>query len=302
MRKAAQLTAGNLIQPLFVHNGARDEPIGSMPGMTRLSRDSLVREVERARSLGVFGIALFPKVEDNLKSNDGREAWNPEGLIPSVVRELKQSVPGIHIVCDVALDPYSSMGQDGIVNERNEVDNDLTVAALVKQAAAQVEAGADIIAPSDMMDGRVLALRHAIQGKAKIMSYSAKYATSYYGPFREALDSAPVAGMDKKTYQMNPGNSDEATREAFADVREGADIIMVKPGLPYLDILANLSQLGVPLAVYHVSGEYAMLKAGAAAGTIDERTEVLRAMNAFRRAGADYILTYYASHIAENWI
>eukprot|EP01061_Rhynchopus_euleeides_P034885 TRINITY_DN58847_c0_g1_i1.p2 TRINITY_DN58847_c0_g1~~TRINITY_DN58847_c0_g1_i1.p2 ORF type:complete len:312 (+),score=98.36 TRINITY_DN58847_c0_g1_i1:112-1047(+) len=296
----------NLIQPLFMHGGVKDEAIGSMPGMKRLTRDSLIGEVRRAHAAGVYGVALFPKVDDELKCNAGAESWNPEGLVPEMVRAIKQEVPGIKVITDVALDPYSSMGQDGIVHN-GEVHNDLTLDALVRQAACHVEAGADIVAPSDMMDGRIGAIRSVIGDDAKIMSYAAKYASAFYGPFRDALDSAPMPGTDKKTYQMNPGNSREALSEALTDIREGADYIMVKPGLPYLDIVSALSmhldesQQHIPLAVYHVSGEYAMLNAAVEQYGLDEGEEVLKVLHAFRRAGAELVLTYYATRAAEAW-
>ena len=290
-----------------MHNGTTDDPIGSMPGMKRLSRDSLVKEVQRAEAAGVWGVALFPKVEDHLKSNAGEEAWNEHGIVPEMVRAIKEVAPRIKVITDVALDPYSSMGQDGIVHN-NEVNNDMTVEALVRQAQCQVDAGADIVAPSDMMDGRIGAIRHAIGDRAEIMSYAAKFASAYYGPFRDALDSAPMPGTDKKTYQMSPGNSREAMLEVLMDIREGADYLIVKPGLPYLDIVSNLAynipyfgKEPVPLASYHVSGEYAMMKAAVERHNLNEQEEVHKVLSAFRRAGCEYILTYYATHAAENW-
>eukprot|EP01064_Diplonema_japonicum_P027909 TRINITY_DN4164_c1_g1_i1.p1 TRINITY_DN4164_c1_g1~~TRINITY_DN4164_c1_g1_i1.p1 ORF type:complete len:302 (+),score=39.30 TRINITY_DN4164_c1_g1_i1:57-962(+) len=301
MRRAV-LSQKNLVQPLFVHDGAANQMISSMPGQTRHTFDSVLKEVERARDAGLWGVALFPKVADNLKSNHGEEAWNPDGLIPRVVREIDQVVGkgGLKIITDVALDPYSSSGQDGIVLN-GKVDNDATVEALVKQSICQIQAGSDVVAPSDMMDGRVAAIKKAIP-HAVVMSYAAKYASAFYGPFRDALGSAPTPGTDKKTYQMNFANAKEALLECHHDVQEGADFLMVKPGLPYLDVLASLRPLPLPLAVYHVSGEYAMIKAAVEAGEVDEEEEVLSTMNAFRRAGAELILTYYATQIAENWI
>ena len=311
MRRGVALTSRNLIQPLFMHDGPGDEDIGSMPGMRRLAPDSLLAEVHRAKAAGVWGVALFPKVPNELKTNEGEESWNPNGLVPQMVRAIKKEVPGIKVVTDVALDPYSSMGQDGIVHE-GEVHNDRTVDALVRQALCQVEAGSDVIAPSDMMDGRIGAIRAAIGDRAEIMSYAVKYASAFYGPFRDALDSAPVPGMDKKTYQMNPANTREALIEALTDVREGADYVMVKPGLPYLDVvrmlaepLQQMEQEGrkrTPLAVYHVSGEYAMIKAAVELHGVDEKEEVLKVFRSFRRAGAELILTYYATQAAENWL
>jgi len=306
MVREARLAPEDLIQPLFVHDGdGPDEPIESMPGMFRHSLPSLVDRCGRAWEAGVPAVALFPKVHDALKTEDGRAAWADDGIVPEAIRALKEALPDLLVICDVALDPYSSLGQDGVVID-GRIDNEATVAALVQQAACQARAGADIVAPSDMMDGRVGAIRARLdeQGSTDtlILAYSAKYASAFYGPFRDALDSAPRGGADKKTYQMDPGNSDEALHEVALDLDEGADIVMVKPGMPYLDIVWRVKQeFGRPVAVYQVSGEYAMFKAAAANGWIDERKTVTEALLGFRRAGADAVLTYYATDVA-TWL
>ena len=292
----------HLIYPLFIHTGEADAPIGAMPGCARLGPRGLMAEVEAARAVGVGIVALFPAVAEGLKSSDGREAWNPEGLIPRTLRALKERWPDLVVVTDVALDPYSSDGHDGIVGPDGRILNDETVAALCEQALCQARAGADIVAPSDMMDGRVQALREALDGEGftdvSILAYTAKYASGFYGPFREALESAPKSG-DKKTYQMDPGNAREALREAELDEVEGADILMVKPAGPYLDILHALRRAtSLPLAAYQVSGEYAMLKAAAERGWLDEKRVVLESLLSIRRAGADMIFTYYARQAA----
>jgi porphobilinogen synthase len=300
-----RVTADDLIQPLFVFAGdGPDVPIASMPGQARLSESRLVEEVARAHEAGVKGVALFPKVDDALKSLDGAEAWNDEGLIPRVVRRLKAEVPDIAVICDVALDPYSSLGQDGIVVD-GRIDNDRTLAALVEQAACQARAGADMVAPSDMMDGRVGAIRRVLDAGGHddtlILAYSAKYASSFYGPFRDALDSAPRGGLDKRTYQMDPANGDEALHEVELDLDEGADIVMVKPGLPYLDIVWRVRErFQRPVAVYQVSGEYAMIEAAGRNGWIDRDKCLMETLVAFKRAGADMILTYFATEVAEK--
>lgn len=301
-----RLTAHDLIQPLFVREGdGPDEPIASMPGMYRHTLPTLIERAGQAVDAGVPAVALFPKVADARKSLDGAEAWNPEGLVPRVVRALKQVYPGLAVITDVALDPYSRLGQDGIVRD-GVIVNDETVAALVRQAVCHAEAGADMVAPSDMMDGRVGAIRAALDEAGAtdtlILAYSAKYASAFYGPFRDALDSAPRGGGDKRTYQMDPGNGDEALHEVALDLGEGADIVMVKPGMPYLDIVWRVKEaFGRPTFVYQVSGEYAMFKAAAANGWIDERATVLEALLGFRRAGADAVLTYYATDAA-RWL
>jgi porphobilinogen synthase len=307
-----QLSASDFIYPLFVHEGASNEPIGAMPGAQRWSLEGLVDEVGRAWDLGIRCVVLFPKVADGLKSEDGAECCNDHGLIPRAIRRLKQEHPGMAIMTDVALDPYSCDGHDGIVNEHGVVLNDETVAMLCRQAVAQARAGADLIGPSDMMDGRVGAIREALDEEGYenvgIISYTAKYASAYYGPFREALDSAPrPAGgkpipKDKATYQMDPANGREAITEALLDEQEGADILMVKPGLAYLDIIHRLrSETELPIAAYNVSGEYAMVKAAAERGWIDERAITLETLLCFKRAGADLILTYHACDAAQ-WL
>ncbi len=299
------LTPHDLVQPLFVHDGdGPDEPIASMPGQARLSVARLVEEAVRAHAAGVPAIALFPRIDDRFKTLDGRFAWDDEGLVPRAVRAVKAAAPELAVITDVALDPYSSLGQDGVVVD-GRIDNDLTLAALVRQAACQARAGADIVAPSDMMDGRVGAIRDRLDGDdhadVLILSYAAKYASAFYGPFRDALDSAPRGGTDKRTYQMDPGNSAEALHEVALDLAEAADIVMVKPGMPYLDVVWRVKQtFQRPVAVYQVSGEYAMLKAAAANGWLDERKVVDEALLAFKRAGADFILSYFAIEVAER--
>ncbi|HHH31531.1 MAG TPA: porphobilinogen synthase [Polyangiaceae bacterium] len=294
----------HLIYPLFVHDGSDKQPISSMPGCFRLGLDDLKREVEGAMAEGVRSVVLFPAVPDELKTGDGREAFNPEGIIPRYLRALREAFPEVVLVTDVALDPYSSDGHDGIVDD-GKILNDETVEVLVKQALAQAEAGADIIAPSDMMDGRVGAIRDALDRAGftdiSILSYTAKYASAFYGPFRDALESAPKFG-DKKTYQMDPANVREALREIELDESEGADMLMVKPALPYLDVIRLMRRATtLPVAAYQVSGEYAMLKAASQNGWLDERKVALEALTAIRRAGADVILTYYARQAA-RWL
>lgn len=300
-----KLSPADLIQPYFVFEGDESEAILSMPGQRRLTEPDLIEAARLAWTRGVPAIALFPKIPEEQKSLDGGEAWNEDGLIPRVVRALKLEIPELAVITDVALDPYSSLGQDGIV-VNGQIHNDQTVAALVKQAVCQAKAGADMVAPSDMMDGRVGAIRQGLDEagcqETLILSYSAKYASSFYGPFRDALDSAPRGGGDKKTYQMDPANAAEALKEVALDLEEGADIVMVKPGMPYLDIVWRVKQAyGRPVAVYQVSGEYAMFKAAGANGWIDERATVLEALLGFKRAGADMILTYYATEVA-GWL
>ncbi|MBC8070686.1 MAG: porphobilinogen synthase [Deltaproteobacteria bacterium] len=302
-----QTTLGpqHFIYPLFVHAGDLDVPIGSMPGCARLSPASLLAEVERARDVGVKMIALFPAIDDALKHPHGKESYNPDGLVPRMVGEIKQRWPEVMLVTDVALDPYSSDGHDGIVAADGRILNDETVAVLCKQAVAQARAGADIVAPSDMMDGRVGAIRDALDEagftECSILAYTAKYASGFYGPFREALDSAPRAG-DKKTYQMDPANAREALRELMLDEDEGADMVMVKPAGPYLDVISAVrAATSLPVAAYQVSGEYAMLKAAAERGWLDERKVALESLLSIRRAGADVILTYYARQVAQ-WL
>ena len=309
MVREHHVSAADFIYPLFVHEGASNEPIGAMPGAQRWSLDGLLGEVGRAWDLGIRCVVLFPKVADGLKTEDGSECFNDGGLIPRAIRRIKQEHPGMTVMTDVALDPYSCDGHDGIVSNDGIVLNDETVEILCKQAVTQAAAGADLVGPSDMMDGRVGAIREALDDEGfshvGIISYTAKYASAYYGPFREALDSAPRAATgkpipnDKITYQMDPANSREALTEALLDEQEGADIMMVKPGLAYLDIIHRLrAETELPIAAYNVSGEYAMVKAAAEKGWIDERAVVLETLLSFKRAGADLILTYHACDAA----
>ena len=301
------LTTDDLIWPVFVHELDGRAPVGSMPGVDRMSIDELLREAEQALELGVPVIDLFPVIDPSRKSLDAAEAWNEDGLAQRAVRALKQRFPELGVMTDVALDPYTTHGQDGIIDERGYVLNDITVEALVKQSVSHAQAGVDIVSPSDMMDGRIGAIRRALDAaghiNCRIMAYSAKYASAFYGPFRDAVGSSGNLGKaDKKTYQMDPANSDEAMREIALDLEEGADIVMVKPGMPYLDIVRRVKQeFGVPTFAYHVSGEYAMLKAAALNGWLDERACVMETMIGFKRAGADGVLTYYAPQIA-RWL
>ncbi|RMG56772.1 MAG: porphobilinogen synthase [Gammaproteobacteria bacterium] len=303
-----RLGSDDLIYPVFVLEGeGRREAVPSMPGVERLSIDLLLAEAERALTLGIPAMALFPVTPPEAKSEDAREAWNPEGLAQRAVRALKARFPELGVITDVALDPFTTHGQDGLIDDTGYVLNDETVEVLVRQALSHAEAGADVVAPSDMMDGRIGAIREALEGaghrNTRILAYSAKYASSFYGPFRDAVGSAANLGAGNKyTYQMDPANSDEALREVAMDLQEGADMVMVKPGMPYLDIVRRVSEtFGVPTFVYHVSGEYAMLKAAAQNGWLDERTTVLEALLGCKRAGADGILTYYAPQVAE-WL
>lgn len=305
LRETEALRPDRFIYPLFVHAGEGDIPIASMPGCSRLSREGLLREVEAAIAVGVRSVVLFPAIEEGLKTPRGEESANENGLIPRVIRRLKHLWPELVVVTDVALDPYSSDGHDGVVGFDGEIENDETVEILCRQALCQAEAGADVIAPSDMMDGRVGALRATLDAngftETSILAYTAKYASSFYGPFRDALDSAPKKG-DKKSYQMDPANRREALRELEYDEEEGADMVMVKPAGAYLDVIAALrANTTLPIAAYQVSGEYAMLKAAAQQGWLDERKTVLESLLAIRRAGADVILTYYARQVAE-WL
>lgn len=310
MAREARLSTDHLVQPLFLVDGESiREEISSMPGQHRLSVDALVEEAETLHQLGIPAIALFPKVEDALKDERGSEGLNPDGLFPRAVRALKRAVPEMTLITDVALDPYSSDGHDGIVRD-GRIANDETLEVLAHMAVVQAEAGADIIAPSDMMDGRVAAIRRALDEAGHtdtaILSYTAKYASSFYGPFRDALDSAPRAQSDvpadKKTYQMDPANAREALRELALDLDEGADMVMVKPALAYLDVIYRIRQAcAVPVAAYHVSGEYAMIQAAAQRGWLDERAAATEALLALRRAGADLILTYFAKKMA-TWM
>jgi porphobilinogen synthase len=302
-----RLTADDLIWPVFVQEGqGQRTPIASMPGVARLSLDLLCAEVERAAELGIPAVAIFPVIDPARKTEDGREATNPDNLVCRAVRAVKERVPGIGIVCDVALDPFTTHGQDGIVRD-GYVVNDETVAVLQQQAVLQAQAGCDVIAPSDMMDGRIGQVRDALDGKGlihtRILSYAAKYASAYYGPFRDAVGSAKNLGKsDKRTYQMDPANGDEALREVALDLEEGADMVMVKPGMPYLDIVQRVkSTFGVPTYAYQVSGEYAMLKSAAELERLDFRAVMLEALLSFKRAGADGVLTYAALDVAK-WL
>ena len=302
------LTVNDLIQPVFVLEGKdRQEPVASMPGVERMTFDWLLKYAEELTRLGVPAIALFPVIPEEKKTDKAQEAWNAKGLVPTVVQSLKQDFPQLGVITDIALDPYTSHGQDGLIDEDGYVLNDETVAALVKQALCHAEAGADVVAPSDMMDGRIGAIRDALEDAGhihtRILAYSAKYASSFYGPFRDAVGSAGNLGKGTKyEFQMDPANSDEAIREVALDLEEGADMIMIKPGLPYLDIVRRVSEeLQFPTFVYQVSGEYAMLKAAGRQGWIDERACVLEALLSIKRAGANGILTYFAK-AAAGWL
>jgi porphobilinogen synthase len=299
------LSTADLIWPMFVAEGQQSRvPVASMPGVERLSVDEIVREAERAAKLTIPCIALFPYTDPGLRDDDGSEALNPDNLVCRAVRAVKKAVPEIGILCDVALDPYTSHGHDGLLRD-GVILNDETVALLVQQALVQAEAGCDIIAPSDMMDGRVGAIREGLDARnltnVSIMAYAAKYASAFYGPFRDAVGSAKTLTGDKRTYQMDPGNSDEALREVALDIAQGADMVMVKPGLPYLDIVRRVKDaFGVPTFAYQVSGEYAMLAAAAQNGWLDGDRAMMESLIAFKRAGADGVLTYFAPQAAES--
>jgi porphobilinogen synthase len=302
------LSTDDLIYPLFVTEGLnRREPVASMPGIERLSLDLLLKEAEEAAQLGIPAIVLFPVITAEKKSLDAAEAYNPDGLVQQSVRALKQALPNLGVITDVALDPYTVHGQDGLIDGSGYVVNDATVEVLVKQALSHAQAGADIVAPSDMMDGRIGAIRQALETQqyhnVKILAYSAKYASSFYGPFRDAVGSAGnLGGGNKYSYQMDPANSDEALREVQLDLDEGADMVMIKPGMPYLDIIQLVKRTyGVPTFAYQVSGEYAMIKAAAMNGWLDEKQVVLESLLAFKRAGSDAILTYFAKSVAK-WL
>ncbi len=306
LMRESVLTANDFIYPVFVLEGdGRVEKVASMPGVERQSLDGLLRTAERAVSLGIPAIALFPVIDPSLKSLDAEEAYNPAGLVPRVVKALKRAFPDLGVITDVALDPYTSHGQDGLIDASGYVLNDETLEVLARQALCHAEAGADVVAPSDMMDGRIGRIRDDLnaagQIHTRILAYSAKYASSFYGPFRDAVGSAANLGKgNKSTYQMDPANSDEALREVALDLQEGADMVMVKPGMPYLDIVRRVKdQFGVPTYAYHVSGEYAMLKAAAQNGWLDEEACMLESLLAFKRAGADGILTYFALDAAQ---
>lgn len=301
--RETSLTADDLIWPIFVIEGRQArEPVASMPGVERLSVELAVEAAESAAELGIPAIAVFPNTPSERRTEDGREAFNQDNLVCRAVRAIKAAVPDIGVMCDVALDPYTSHGHDGLLRE-GEILNDETVEALVRQTLVQAEAGCDIIAPSDMMDGRIGAIRQALESNGfsgvQIMAYSAKYASAFYGPFRDAVGSSSTLIGDKRTYQMDPGNSDEALREAELDIAEGADMIMVKPGLPYLDIVRRIKDaFGVPTFAYQVSGEYAMIMAAVANGWLDGARVIPESLIAFKRAGADGILTYFARDVA----
>ena len=302
------LLADDLIYPVFVLNGKnREEKIPSMPGITRLSADKLMRQAENCLELGIPALAIFPVIDPEQKSLTATEALNPKGLVPQVVKKLKKSFPELGVITDVALDPYTSHGQDGLIDDSGYVMNDETVEVLAQQSLIHAEAGADMVAPSDMMDGRIAVIRNTLDSKkfihTRILAYSAKYASNFYGPFRDAVGSATNLDRgSKETYQMDPANSDEAIWEVEMDLEEGADIIMIKPGMPYLDIVRRVKErFKAPTFVYQVSGEYAMLKSAALNGWLDEETCVLESLLAMKRAGADGILTYYAIHAA-NWL
>jgi porphobilinogen synthase len=299
------LAPQHFVHPLFIHEAKDDVAIASMPGCARLGLDGLLREVEATMAVGVGSVVLFPAVADALKTSSAKEAFNPEGLVPRTIRELKARFPSLVVMTDVALDPYNSDGHDGLVAPDGRILNDETVKVLCKQAVMHAQAGADVVAPSDMMDGRVAAIREALDDagftEVSILSYAAKYASAFYGPFRDALDSAPRAG-DKLTYQMDPANVREAIREIELDEDEGADILMVKPAGMYLDVIRAVREAStLPISAYQVSGEYAMLAAAAERGWLDERKTVLESLLAIRRAGADLIFTYYARRAAE-WL
>jgi porphobilinogen synthase len=307
LMRESSLSADDLVLPVFVHGLDGRAPVASMPGVERLSVDELLRVAERASELRIPALALFPVTAPEAKSLDAAAAWDDAGLAQRAVRAVKQRFPGLGVITDVALDPYTVHGQDGIVDDTGYVVNDATVDALVRQALSHARAGADVVAPSDMMDGRIGAVRQALEAEGhvhtRILAYSAKYASAFYGPFRDAVGSAAALGKaDKKTYQMDPGNAEEALREVELDLAEGADMVMVKPGLPYLDVVRRVKDaFGAPTFVYQVSGEYAMLKAAAAQGWLDERACVLESLLAFRRAGADGILSYFALDAA-GWL
>jgi porphobilinogen synthase len=301
------VTPSDLIYPVFILDGQNQrQQVASMPGVERLSVDLLLKVAEEAVALGIPVLALFPVIESSLKTYDGVEATNPDGLVPRAVRELKRHFPQLGIMTDVALDPYTTHGQDGLPDENGYIVNEKTIAMLTRQALAQAEAGVDIVAPSDMMDGRIGAIRMALEEKefihTRIMAYSAKYASGYYGPFREAVGSAANLGKaDKNTYQMDPANSDEALREVALDIAEGADMVMVKPGMPYLDVVRRVKdEFKVPTFAYQVSGEYAMLQAAFQNGWLDPDKVIMETMMSFKRAGADGVLTYFAMDVARR--
>lgn len=303
LTRETSVSTNDLVYPLFLHDKDHDENIESMPGCKRWSINGLINEVRRAHKLGIGAVILFPAIEDNLKSSFANECYNQNGLIPKAIQKLKKEVPDLTVITDIALDPYSSDGHDGVVSPSGEILNDITVDILCKQAICHAKAGVDIVSPSDMMDGRVGAIREVLDEEGftdvSIMSYTAKYASSFYGPFRGALDSAPKSG-DKMTYQMDPGNSREALRELIQDEDEGADIVMVKPAGYYLDLVYLFKENSdLPVAAYQVSGEYLMIKAAAKSGWLDENKIILESLLSIKRAGADIIITYFAAKAAE---
>ena len=305
LQREHNLQASDLIYPVFVSDSGKSrEPVESMPGVERLSIDELLKEAEQVHKLGVPALAIFPVVDSSKKSLEAQEAFNPEGLAQQAIRSLKKELPELGIISDVALDPFTSHGQDGLIDENGYVMNDETVEVLIKQGLSHAEAGVDIVAPSDMMDGRVIGIRDALESNdyrnTKILAYSAKYASSFYGPFRDAVGSAGNLGSGNKyTYQMDPANSDEALHEVSLDINEGADMVMVKPGMPYLDIVRRVKdEFKMPTFVYQVSGEYSMLKAASLNGWLDEKECVMEALLCIKRAGADAILTYYTKDVA----
>jgi len=308
LMRETRLTPADLVWPVFVLEGENVvQDVPSMPAVQRMSIDRLLKAAHHCHALGIPAIALFPIVGEERKSLDGRESWNPDGLAQRAVSALKESVPQLGVITDVALDPFTTHGQDGLIDDAGYVLNDATVDVLVKQALSHAEAGADVVAPSDMMDGRIGAIRQALEtegfSNTRILAYAAKYASAFYGPFRDAVGSAAnLAGGNKYSYQMDPANSDEAIREVALDIEEGADMVMIKPAMPYLDIVRRVKdEFGVPTLAYQVSGEYAMLKAASANGWLEEKAVVIEALTGIRRAGADAILTYYAIQVAE-WL
>lgn len=306
MVRETRLVPQQLIQPLFVAEGALKGPISSMPGVVRLDLEELAREAVALHKLGIGCIALFPVIPPSLKNDEGTEALNPNGLVPRAIAAVKKACPDIAVMVDIALDPYTTHGHDGLLDKNGLVDNDETVEILRRQALVYARAGADIVAPSDMMDGRVGQIRQVLERdgykNVVILSYAAKYASAFYGPFRDAVGTASALKGDKRNYQMDPANTDEAMREVELDIAEGADIVMVKPGMPYLDIIRRVKErFEVPVAAYQVSGEYAMLRAAIANGWLDEKKAMMEALLCFRRAGADIILTYYAKQAAQ-WL
>ena len=305
LTRETSLTTDDLVWALIVHDGEDPRiPVKSMPGVDRLNIDEAVKAAKRAKELGIPALALFPHIDPSKKDDVGSEALNHTGFVPNVIRAIKEAVPEIGVMCDVALDPFTTHGHDGVMNEKNQIDNDATLEKLVQQSLVQAAAGVDVIAPSDMMDGRIGAIREALEAggykDTMIMSYSAKYASCFYGPYRDAVGSGAVLTGDKKTYQMDFGNTDEALRENALDLSEGADMVMVKPGLPYLDILYRVSStFNVPTLVFQISGEYGQIKLASREGWLDEDKAILETLSSFKRAGADGIVTYFAERAAE---